>query len=212
MPRTIAIGDIHGCSNALASILLAIDPQPDDTIITLGDYVNRGMDSKGVLDLLIELSKRCRLIPILGNHDEMMLKANGSRSAFRHWMEFGGIETLDSYGDSGHISLVPRQHFEFLESCVPWFETETHFFTHGNYDPDLPLDQQEDRTLRWLSLRDFVPGPHLSGKIAVVGHTPQTEVLNLGHLICLDTGCVLGGKLTAMEMGSGEVWEAGTMQ
>ena len=75
LPRTIAIGDIHGCSTALASILLAIDPQPEDTIITLGDYVNRGMDSKGVLDVLIELSGRCRLIPILGNHDEMMLKA-----------------------------------------------------------------------------------------------------------------------------------------
>jgi serine/threonine protein phosphatase 1 len=84
MPRTVAIADIHGCSAALLSILLAIDPQPEDSIITLGDYANRGMDSKGVLDLLIELSGRCHLIPILGNHDEMMLKANGSQSAFRH--------------------------------------------------------------------------------------------------------------------------------
>jgi serine/threonine protein phosphatase 1 len=212
MSRTIAIGDIHGCSDALSSVLRAIDPQPNDTIITLGDYVNRGIDSKGALDLLIELSGRFRLVPILGNHDEMMLKANGSRSSFRHWMEFGGIETLDSYGDTGHISLVPRQHFDFLESCVAYFENETHFFTHGNYDPDLPLDQQDERTLRRLSLRDFVPGPHVSGKIAVVGHTPQTEVLDLGHLICVDTGCAYGGKLTAMELESGEVWQAGTMQ
>jgi serine/threonine protein phosphatase 1 len=181
MPRTIAIADIHGCSHALASILRAIDPQPHDSVITLGDYCNRGMDSKGVLDTLIELSKRCRLIPILGNHDEMMLKAKTSRSAFRHFLEFGGIETLDSYGDSGQISLVPKEHFNFLESCLPWFENDTHFFTHGNYDPDLPLDQQDGRTLRWLSLRDSVPGPHCSGKIAVVGHTPQPEVLNLGN-------------------------------
>ena len=207
MPRTIAIGDIHGCSDALVSILLAIDPKPDDTIITLGDYVNRGMDSKGVLDTLIDLSKQCRLVPILGNHDEMMMKSKGSRLAFRHWMEFGGIETLDSYGDSGHISLVPDEHFEFLKSCLPFFETDTHFFVHGNYDPDLPLDQQVERKLRWLSLRDSLPGPHRSGKIAVVGHTPQQDVLDLGHLICLDTGCVYGGKLTAMEMGSGEVWQ-----
>ena len=203
MPRTIAIGDIHGCSNALASLLQAINPLPDDTIITLGDYVNRGMDSKGVLDTLIELSGCCRLIPILGNHDEMMLAARGSKSAFRHFLEFGGIETLDSYGDSGQISLIPDEHFEFLNSCLPWFETDTHFFTHGNYDPDLPLDQQRDRTLRWLSLRDSVPSPHCSGKIAVVGHTPQPEVLNLGHLICLDTGCAYGGKLTAMDVVSG---------
>jgi serine/threonine protein phosphatase 1 len=207
MPRTIAIADIHGCSNALASILRDIEPQPNDTIITLGDYVNRGMDSKGVLEMLIELSKQCRLIPILGNHDEMMIKARRSRSAFRHWMEFGGIETLDSYGDSGQIRLVPKEHFDFLESCLPFFETDTHFFAHGNYDASLPLDQQDDRRLRWVSLRDHVPGPHVSGKIAVVGHTPQSEVLNLGHLICLDTGCVYGGKLTAMEMGSGEVWQ-----
>jgi serine/threonine protein phosphatase 1 len=208
MPRTIAIADIHGCSHAFASLLRAIDPQPDDRIITLGDYVNRGMDSKGVLDMLIDLPKRCRLIPILGNHDEMMLKAKTSRSAFRHFLEFGGIETLDSYGDSGQISLVPDEHFHFLESCVPYFETETHFFTHGNYDPNLPVDQQDDRTLRWLSLRDSVPRQHVSGKIAVVGHTPQPEVLNLGHLICLDTGCAYGGKLTAIDVESGEVWQA----
>jgi len=208
MPRTIAIGDLHGCSDAFANLLNAVDPQPDDTIIPLGDYVNRGLDSKGVLDTLIELSGRCRLIPILGNHDEMLFQTKKSRSAFRHFLEFGGIETLDSYGDSGQVSLVPQEHFEFLESCLPYFETETHFFTHGNYDPNLPLDQQSGRTLRWLSLRDSVPGPHCSGKIAVVGHTPQPNVLNLGHLICLDTGCAYGGKLTAMEVGSGEVWQA----
>ena len=212
MLRTITIGDIHGCSDALASILRAIDPKPDDTIITLGDYVDRGMNSKGVLDMLIELSKRCRLIPILGNHDEMMMKARRSKLAFRHWMEFGGIETLDSYGDSGQIDLIPDEHFEFLDSCLPFFETDTHFFVHGNYDPELPLDQQDERRLRWVSLRDSLPAPHQSGKIAVVGHTPQSEVLNLGHLICLDTGCAYGGKLTAMELGTGEVWQARTMQ
>jgi serine/threonine protein phosphatase 1 len=172
MARTIAVGEIQVCSDALASILCAINPQPEDTIIALGDYVNRGMDSKGVLDLLIDLSGRCRLIPILGNHDEMLLQAKTSRSAFRHFLEFGGIETLDSYGDSGQISLVTGEHFNFLESCLPWFENDTHFFTHGNYDPELPLDQQNDRTLRWLSLRDSVPGPHYSDKFAIMVARP----------------------------------------
>lgn len=74
--------------------------------------------------------------------------------------------------------------------------------------PSLPFDQQDGRTLRWLSLRDSVRHTSI-GKIAVVGHTPQNDVLNLGHLICLDTGCRYGGKLTAMEeMGSGKVWQA----
>jgi serine/threonine protein phosphatase 1 len=208
MPRTIAIGDIHGCSHALASILAAIDPQPADTIITLGDYVDRGIDSKGVLDMLIGLSNRCRLIPILGNHDEIMLKAKDNRSAFRTWMEFGGITTLDSYGDTGQIDLVPYEHFEFLRSCVPYYETDTHFFVHANYDPDLPLDQQDDHTLRWLSLADRIPTPHFSGKVAVLGHTSMREVLRLPHLIGIDTGCCFGGNLTAVEVGTSKMWQA----
>ena len=170
------------------------------------------MDSKGVFGILIKLAGECRLIPILGNHDEMMLRSRASKSAFRDWWEWGAIETLDSYGESGRIELIPDGHFKFLESSVPWFESKTYFFVHANYNPDLPLDQQDERMLRWLSLRDYVPGPHVSGKIAVVGHTPQTEVFDRGHLICIDTGCAIGGKLTAMEMGSGEVWQAGTMQ
>ena len=188
MPRTIAIGDIHGCSHSLASLLAAIGPSPDDTIITLGDYVNRGHDSKGILDMLIELSKRFHLIPILGNHDEMMLKARESKAALREWMEFGAIATLDSYGSSGQIDLIPDEHFEFLQSCVPYLETDTHFFTHGNYDPSLPLDQQDGRTLRWLSLRDSTPGPHRSGKVAVVTHCAR--LLSEGkkeHLATLGT-------------------------
>ena len=207
MPRTIAIGDIHGCSTALASILAAINPRPDDTLVTLGDYVDRGIDSKGVLDMLIDLSNRCQLIPILGNHDEILLKATDNRSAFRTWMEFGGITTLDSYGDSSQIDLVPEEHIGFLRSCVPYFETDTHFFVHANYDSELPLDQQDGHTLRWLSLRDQIPKPHISGKIAVVGHTPMREVLRLPHLIGLDTGCCFGGKLTAMEVRTGEMWQ-----
>ncbi len=80
-PRTIAIGDIHGCSLALEALLDAIQPRPDDVIVTLGDYVNRGPDSRGVLDRLIELERRCKLVPILGNHDEMLLAALARRTS-----------------------------------------------------------------------------------------------------------------------------------
>lgn len=211
MPRTIAIGDIHGCSDALRSIVRAIGPRPDDTIVCLGDYVDKGLDSAGVLDVLIDLMGRCRLVPLLGNHDELMLEARNSRAAFRRWLEFGGTAALDSYGSTGQLGLVPEVHFQFLEHCRPWFETPTHFFVHANYDPRFPLDEQDEAALRWVSLRDHVPGAHVSGKTAVVGHTPQAEVLNLGHLICLDTGCAYDGKLTAMDVGTGKVWQARTM-
>ena len=205
--RIIAIGDIHGCSTALAALIKAIDPKPDNILITLGDYVDRGIDSKGALDQLITLVDQCHLIPIMGNHDEMMLNARNGKGDFAFWMNCGGIVTLDSYGDSGRLNLIPKEHFRFLESCVRFHEIETHFFVHANYKPDLPLAKQDDHTLRWLSLRDFVPGPHISGKIAVLGHTPQPDVLNLGHLICLDTGCCDGGWLSAMDVTSGQIWQ-----
>ncbi len=207
MPRTIAIGDIHGCSTALVRLLHIIEPTPDDTIITLGDYVDRGIDSKGVLDELIALAGRCRLMPILGNHDEMMLNARNGKDDFRFWMNCGGVAALDSYGSTCRLDLIPRSHFRFLEGCLPCYETPTHLFLHANYQPHLPLNQLDDSSLRWQSLKDCVPAPHCSGKIAVLGHTPHPEVLNLGHLICLDTGCCLGGWLTAMEVSTGQLWQ-----
>lgn len=205
--RIVAIGDAHGCSTALDALIIAIDPKPDDTIVTLGDYVDRGIDSKGVLDLLIELENRCRLVPILGNHDEMMLHARDGRSDLQFWLNCGGDSALDSYSSVGSLDHIPAEHFRFLERCVSFFETETHFFVHANYKPDVPLDQMDDHTLRWLSLRDFVPGPHFSGKIAVLGHTPQPEVLNLGHLIDIDTNCCDGGWLTGLDVVSGQIWQ-----
>lgn len=205
--RTIAIGDLHGCSVALAALLQAIDPKPDDTIVVLGDYVDRGIDSKGVLDQLIALADRCRLVPLLGNHDEMLVNARNGRDDFKFWMNCGGISCLDSYGSTGRLDLIPAAHFRFLERCLPYYETETHFFIHANFKPDLSLDQQNDHTLRWLSLRDFVPGPHLSGKVAVLGHTPQPDVLDLGHLICIDTGCCNGGWLTALAVETKQTWQ-----
>ena len=210
MARIIAIGDIHGYSAALDAVVGAIAPAADDTLVTLGDYVDRGPDSKGVLDRLIDLSTRCHLIPILGNHDEMMLNARTSRSALRTWLELGGITTLDSYGDSGQIDLVPDRHFEFLAACLPYYETDTHLLLHANYDPALPLAQQDPLTIRWRSLRDSVPGPHYSGKTAIVGHSPSRsgEIFDVGYLKGIDTYCYGGGWLTALDLVSGQVWQA----
>lgn len=205
--RTIAIGDIHGCSTALAAIINLIDPQTDDTIITLGDYVDRGLDSRGVLDQLIALKSRCHLVPILGNHDEMMLQARNGKDDFKFWMNCGGITALDSYGDTGRLDLIPDAHFCFLKQCVPFFETETHIFVHANYSPNLRLVEMDDHTLRWLSLNDFIPSPHCSGKVAVMGHTPHPDILDLGHLICLDTGCCDGGWLTAFDVNTRQYWQ-----
>ncbi|WP_148598659.1 metallophosphoesterase [Aquisphaera giovannonii] len=207
--RTIAIGDIHGCSAALAALIDAIRPTPGDTIITLGDYINRGPDSKGVLDRLIELGRHCRLVPILGNHDQMLLDVRSGKYPLFWLFDMGGTATLDSYGPGRDLARIPDEHYGFLESCRDFHETDTHFFVHANYDADVPMAEQEIGMLRWESLRATVPGPHESGKKAVVGHTSQKggEILDLGHLKCIDTYCYGGGWLTALEVRTEEVWQ-----
>ena len=206
--RTIAIGDIHGCWLALRALLDTISPSPADTIVTLGDYVDGGIDSRGVLDLLICLQDRCHLVTLLGNHEEMMLGAREGAAELETWMQFGGHSTLASYDDD-RLDAVPRSHWEFLERCHLFFETDSHIFQHANYRSKKPLVEQSRHDLLWLSLLDFVPGPHISGKIAVVGHTPQIngEILDLGHPICIDTHCWQGGWLTALDVESGQVWQ-----
>ena len=91
-----------------------------------------------------------------------------------------------------------------------FYETDTHFFIHANYAPNQPLDRQDSKTALWLPLSDL-PGPHYSGKIAVVGHTPQEngKILDAGYLKCIDTGCGYGGRLTALDVTSGRIWQVG---
>jgi serine/threonine protein phosphatase 1 len=208
--RTIAIGDIHGCATALAKLIETVGPQPDDTIVTLGDYVDRGPRSREVIDQLIALKGRCRLVPLLGNHDEAMLGVLSGEQTIQSWIAIGGLPTLESYGFAGNLDVFPAEHVEFLQSCLPYFETDSHFFVHANYDPRLALERQDRITLRWLSLREHNPGPHISHKVAVVGHTPQArgEYLYLGYLICIDTGCCYGDWLTALDVEHGRLWQA----
>lgn len=208
--RIIAIGDIHGCSAALDAVLAGADPRPGDTVVTLGDYVDRGPDSRGVLDRLIALGERCRLVSILGNHDEMLLDIVSLRpSLLAGWLSFGGDATLASYGCTSPQG-IPEEHLAFLRSCVSWHETDGHFYVHASYLPRKPLRKQPLDVLRWESIRDRVPGPHRSGKVAVVSHTSQKngEVLDLGHLICIDTWVYGNGWLTAMDVETGQLWQA----
>jgi serine/threonine protein phosphatase 1 len=209
--RTIAIGDIHGCSAALGTILSAIGPGPDDEIVTLGDYIDRGPDSRGVLEQLIQLHRHCRLVPILGNHDDMLLQALEGLHA-NTFLAMGGLATLASYGGSltEDLALIPQDHIAFLAACVSFHETETHIFVHGSYVPHLPMSEQPELALRWESLRDDIPGPHCSGKTVIAGHTSQRsgEILDLGHIKCIDTCCYGRGWLTALDVLSGAVWQA----
>lgn len=208
--RIIAIGDIHGCSRALATLLEAVDPQAEDVLVLLGDYVDRGPDSRGVLDQLIALDQRCHSYPLLGNHEEILLSVVAEGASPELWLRYGGAATLDSYGFDGDLGVIPEEHIAFLRGCRDYFETESHFFVHANYLAQVPLSRQPAKTTRWTTLREIIPGPHCSGKTAVVGHTSDEtgEVFSLGHLICIDTFCYGGGWLTALDVTSGQTWAA----
>ena len=204
--RLIAIGDIHGHAAPLESLLEAIIPGPDDTIVTLGDYINRGPDSRKVLDLLIDLSRRCQLIPILGNHEEMMLDSRDDPHAELRWKSQGGDATLVSYGQDAGISHIPQDHWNFLLTCRPYYETDQFVFTHANYCWYSKLEEQPSSLLRWISLEESPPRAHLNGKKYVLGHTPGS-IRDCGFCLCIDTGCGFGGKLSAFEMNTGYIWQ-----
>jgi serine/threonine protein phosphatase 1 len=206
--RIIAIGDIHGYATALAALLEAIEPRAEDTLVPVGDYVDRGPESPRAIDELIALAQRCQLVPLLGNHDEMLLDLHQGAPGLNDWLSWGGAETLRAYG-CRHPREIPREHIQFLQRCVTYHETETHFFVHASYDPNLPLDWQPPELLRWASIRSNPPGPHISGKIAIMGHTVQRDgrILDLGHLKCIDTGLYYGGWLTALDVGTGQSWQ-----
>jgi serine/threonine protein phosphatase 1 len=134
--RIIAIGDVHGSAKALATLLEGILPTQEDTLVFLGDYIDRGPDSRGVVEQVVALPERCTVVPLLGNHEEMMLAAlEGGESEVRFWLKFGGDVALASYGWKGGPDvrsddlrgLFPRGHVEFLKSCRDYFSVTPHF-------------------------------------------------------------------------------------
>ncbi len=212
MPRTIAIGDIHGCDEALIHLLDKIKPQPDDLIIGLGDYVDRGPNPAAVIEILINLVSQCRFIPLIGNHEIMFYKAlQGSKRDFDFWFQHGGSTTLASYG--GNLKLIPQHHYAFLSHCLRFYETESHFFVHANYEEYVPLAEQSDDVLFWRHISDYPPQRHQNGKTAVVGHTPQFdgEILSFEHLKVIDTFCYGGQWLTALDVESGKIWQTNNL-
>jgi serine/threonine protein phosphatase 1 len=209
--RLIAIGDIHGCNDALCALLAAIDPRPDDTIVVLGDVIDYGPQTDRVIEQLIDLAGRCRLILLKGNHEEMLFGALLGRDDRHFWERCGGVMTRRCYPSRDDRELIDPEHLRFLkESCQDYFETDGFIFLHANYFPNRRMEEQTSQTLRWEAVEPARMAAHYSGKTVIAGHTPQTsgEVLDLGFLVLIDTDCSRGGWLTALEVNSGEMIQA----
>ncbi len=216
--RTLAFGDIHGCSAMLDDLLAAVQPTPDDTLIFLGDYVDRGPDSRGVIDRILAIRKTCRTITLRGNHEMMMLRSRNDASEFKSWCRCGGLQALGSYGPSpgrtGTLNDVPTEHWQFLENdCLDYYETDTHIFVHAGVDPQSPLNEQKELWLFWEFLNPAQPIRHITGKTVIVGHSSQKsgEILDLGSTICIDTNAYNGGWLTCLDVISRQYWQVNIM-
>lgn len=202
--RRFVIGDIHGCSKALRTLIECIDPRPDDEVIFLGDYVDRGPNSKGVIDQIIDLKERCNVVALRGNHEIMLQSVAFGGMDEEIWMSSGGKATVTSYG--GSLEKIPDSHREFLHSLLPHYETSDAIFVHACYEARVPMDELSDDIRYWTHLGALTPAPHFSGKRVYVGHTPQPDgfVLDLGYLVCVDTYCFGSGYLTALNVGTDE--------
>jgi serine/threonine protein phosphatase 1 len=221
--RVYAIGDVHGRLDLLEAmhrrILIENEKSPpfDWVVIHLGDYVDRGPDSKGVLDLLVNLQKKThRMLTLAGNHDVGLLEFLATGDGYGLFARNGGRQTALSYGididfnDPGSVAAgrkalaeaVPQAHVEFLRGLRRSMVFGDFFFCHAGIRPGVDLDRQDPDDLIWIRW-EFLENPHLHPKIIVHGHTPVSDVEVRTNRVNLDTGAYSSGRLSAIAIDAG---------
>ena len=205
--RILAIGDIHGCDVALNALLDQFHPTAEDTVVVLGDIVDRGPGTRQVIETLMNLSRTGRLIGILGNHEQMFLEAYHGGDVFATWLGFGGQAVLDSYG--GNFDSIPPDHIEFLLSFCNYWKTTSEIFVHANLEPGVRLKEQTIQWLRWRKLTGSEP-PRSSGKRVICGHTPQKtgRPLVRDGWVCIDTAACRGLLLTGLDVTTNLIYQS----
>lgn len=203
--RLLAVGDIHGCLQQLEALMAAVVPTAADQVVFLGDYVDRGPDSAGVIDYLLKFAQALPATVFLrGNHEQMFAEYLEGHDPTAFLIN-GGTKTLDSYDRGGQWPL-PAGHQNFLQGLVNSYETQDVIFVHAGLRPGVPLAEQCKSDMLWIR-RDFIGTDYDWGKTVVYGHTPHTEPLITETRLGLDTGCVYGGRLTCCDVRSRRVWQ-----
>lgn len=212
--RLLAIGDIHGCADELAALLREISPGPSDTIVFLGDYVDRGSGTREVIEQVLDLraSNRCGTVFLRGNHEDMFLGFLGENGSHGDVFLFnGGRATLASYGVRAGdrlpdvLAKLPPNHLAFLKGLEFSYLVEPFLFVHAGISPLRPLAEQRREDLLWIR-DEFIRNRHRLAQTVVFGHTPQREVFwHLPYKIGLDTGCVYGNRLSCLDFTSREL-------
>jgi serine/threonine protein phosphatase 1 len=200
---TFAVGDIHGCLDKLERLVRACDiyAEGDATrFVFLGDYIDRGPDSRGVIEYLIDLQRRqsADVVCLCGNHEDLALAAIDDPDEIDQWVVAnGGDKTLRSYGVTAPPEL-PASHVEWMRALPTHHDDGRRFFVHAGVDPSRPLDRQNRHDLLWMR-EPFLSDPRDYGRFIVHGHTPQrsgrTDLRE--NRVNIDTAAVAGGPLTA---------------
>lgn len=232
--RAYAVGDIHGRLDLLDLLIgrieadMAARPPARTFIVFLGDLVDRGPESAGVVERLRTYRPPgdSRLIMLGGNHEEVLLRIlAGERGILPSWLKFGGAECARSYGidpealacieEGGAIDIVrakvPRAHREFLESFGDTFRFGDYLFVHAGIRPGIDIEEQNVSDLRWIR-EPFLTDAKEHGFVVVHGHTIVQRVEERGNRIAIDTGAYHSGVLTALAIEGGERWFLDTAQ
>ena len=185
--RLIAIGDIHGEVEKLNSLIDKLDLQKQDKVIFLGDYIDRGLNSKAVIERILDLSKKIECVFLKGNHEDMLLKTKITQfqDDIEHWLLSGGISTYDNYGD---YPAIFNTHGKFLDSLKLYHIEQNYMFVHAGINPKKELSEQTKDDLLWIR-EEFLDNSHNLPYKIIFGHTPFIEPLILNDKIGIDTGC-----------------------
>ena len=217
--RVYAVGDIHGRHDLFEALVAAIDADDaaaapaETTVVLLGDLVDRGADSAGVIALARSWQQRRRVRILAGNHEEMFLRSFHSLEMFRHFLRHGGRETVLSYGvdraafaradleeaQQMMCGAVPAQDIAFLEGFEDMIAVGDYLFVHAGIDPRVPIEEQTVHDLRWIR-EPFLSHEEWHGQVVVHGHTISESPEDCGNRIGIDTGAFMTGRLTALAL------------
>lgn len=217
--RIYAITDIHGCAHLLQPMLRVIDfdvarSRPRYAIeVFMGDYIDRGPDTRATLDIMVERSRRGNVVFLKGNHEAFLVRVFEDPSLFEDWIAVGGTQTLTSYGLAPPdltrdepasilrdlIRAMPPEHLEFLDNLRLSFTCGDFFFVHAGVRPGVPLAEQSERDLLWIR-EEFLRSDEQFDKYIVHGHTPVRSAEFLANRVNIDTGAYATGNLTLMSI------------
>ncbi|RJR45760.1 MAG: serine/threonine protein phosphatase [Deltaproteobacteria bacterium] len=200
-----AIGDIHGCLDQLEQLLDEVQPDLENGLLLfVGDYIDRGPESRGVVDYIIRLREkypRERIICLKGNHEAMFLDFLEGRERELFLLN-GGMSTLrDYWGDNWDLKelVLPPEHEQFYDELLPYYETPDYIFVHGGLKPAVPLSEQLEEDLLWIR-GEFIASQEDFGRLVIFGHTPFKRPLVMPNKIGIDTGAVYGNFLTCLKL------------